>query len=71
MQQPIEMLKTLAAEITENTSLLEFIFRNSPDMGETDNAIACLIRSMLKTSEKAYEYVGQLAPIHHQEEQKL
>lgn len=71
MQQPTEMLETLAAEIAENTSLLEFIFHNSPGMGEIDNAIACLIRSMLKTSEKAYEYVDQLAPIHHQEEQKI
>lgn len=57
----IAMLEDLAAEIHESTSLLELIFKNSPDMGETDNALACLIRSMIKTGEKAYEYVEQLS----------
>lgn len=56
----IEMLEDLAAEIHESTSLLELIFKNSPDMGETDNALACLIRSMIKTGEKAYGYISQI-----------
>lgn len=56
----IEMLEDLAAEIHESTSLLELIFKNSPDMGETDNALACLIRSMIKTREKAYGYISQI-----------
>lgn len=54
------MLEDLAAEIHENTSLLELIFKNSPDMGETDNALSCLLRSMLKTGEKAYGYIEVL-----------
>lgn len=54
------MLEDLAAEIQENTSLLELIFKNSPDMGETDNALSCLLRSMLKTGEKAYGYIEVL-----------
>lgn len=54
------MLEDLAAEIQENTSLLELIFKNSPDMGETDNALSCLLRSMLKTGEKAYGYIEAL-----------
>lgn len=56
----IEMLEDLAAEIHESTSLLGLIFKNSPDMGETDNALACLIRSMIKTGEKAYGYISQI-----------
>lgn len=46
MKTPITMLETIAAELVENTSLLEFIFRNSPDIGEIDNHLCCLIRSM-------------------------
>ncbi len=59
MKTPINMLEIITAELVENTSLLEFIFRNSPDTGETDNHLSCLIRSMQKTSEKAYEYINQ------------
>lgn len=56
----IAMLEDIASEIRESTSLLELIFKNSPDMGETDNALACLIRSMLKTGERAYGYIEVL-----------
>lgn len=56
----IAMLEDLAAEIHESTSLLELIFKNAPDMGETNNALACLIRSMIKTGEKAYGYISQI-----------
>lgn len=59
MNSPINMLETIAAELVENTSLLEFIFRESPDTGETDNHLSCLIRSMQKTCDKAYEYINQ------------
>lgn len=58
MKTPINMLETITAELVENTSLLEFIFRNSPDNGEIDNNLCCLIRSMQKTSDKAYEYIN-------------
>ncbi|WP_163375049.1 hypothetical protein [Enterobacter hormaechei] len=59
MKTPINMLETIAAELVENTSILEFIFQNSPDNGEIDNHLCCLIRSMQKTSDKAYEYINQ------------
>lgn len=61
MKTPINMLEDIAAEITESTSLLEVIFRINELPAEADNALACLIRSMLKTSQTAYEYVEQLS----------
>lgn len=57
MKTPIEMLNDIATEITENTSLLKVIFRISELPPEADNAMACLIRSLIKTSETAYEYI--------------
>lgn len=54
----ISILEDVAAELVENTSLLEFIFRYSPDSGEADNHLSCLIRSMQKTCDKAYEYLN-------------
>lgn len=60
MKTPFEMLNDIAAEITESTSLLEVIFRISELPPEADNAMACLIRSLIKTSETAYEYIEQL-----------
>lgn len=61
MKTPINMLESIAADIVENTSLLEVIYRNNELPPEVDNAIACLIRSMQKTNETAYEYVEQLS----------
>lgn len=61
MKTPINMLESIAADIIENTSLLEVIYRNNELPPEADNAIACLIRSMQKTNETAYEYVEQLS----------
>ncbi|HDT6545820.1 TPA: hypothetical protein QFT03_002804 [Kluyvera ascorbata] len=61
MKTPINMLESIAADIVENTSLLEVIYRNNELPPEVDNAIACLIRSMQKTNETAYEYVDQLS----------
>lgn len=61
MKNPIEMLNDIAAEITENASLLEVIYRINEFSPEADNTIARLIRSMLKTSQTAYEYVEQLS----------
>ncbi|GHS71088.1 hypothetical protein EKTHUN627_18870 [Enterobacter kobei] len=73
MKTPIEMLNDIAAEVTESTSLLEVIFRISELPPEADNALACLIRSMMKTSQTAYEYVEQLSmqASELQREQKL
>ncbi|MDU1195661.1 hypothetical protein [Kluyvera ascorbata] len=61
MKTPINMLESIAADVVESTSLLEVIYRNNELPPEVDNAIACLIRSMQKTNETAYEYVEQLS----------
>lgn len=57
MKTPINMLEIAAANIIENTSLLELIYRNSNEDPETDNATACLIRSMQKTLDDINEYI--------------
>ncbi|EAQ6130887.1 hypothetical protein AXA88_19320 [Salmonella enterica] len=57
MKTPLNILEEVSAEFTESTSLLEMIIRNAPDMGETDNALACLVRSMKKTTEKTQTYI--------------
>lgn len=70
MKTTISMLENLAAGITENTSLLEVIFRISDLPPETDNAIACLIRSIQKTQEEAGEYIALLSNNEVPHEQK-
>lgn len=57
MKTPLNMLEEVSAEFTENTSLLEMIIRDAPDLGETDNALACLVRAMKKTTEKTQAYI--------------
>lgn len=61
MKTPVQMLEDVAAEIIENTSLLELIYKNSNEEHETDCAMACLIRSMQKTLDTANEYIGMLS----------
>lgn len=58
MKPEFEMLEKITVEICENVSLLELIIYNAPDLGVVDNQLACLMRSMQKTSEKAYEYIS-------------
>ncbi|API37768.1 hypothetical protein ABL778_002948 [Escherichia coli] len=60
MITPLNILEEVAAQIKENTSMLEFIFKNSPDSGETDDYLCCLIRSMNKTCEMTCEYIDTL-----------
>lgn len=43
---PSGMLETIAADIAENTVLLELIYKHSNEDHETDCAMACLIRSI-------------------------
>ncbi len=62
MKTPLNMLEEVSAEFTENTSLLEVIYRNYKLPPEADNAIACLIRSMQKTLDGVNEYVTMLPP---------
>lgn len=59
-KSPIKMLEELTAEIIENTSLLEMIYSTSNENPETDCAMACLIRSLYKTKEKAENFVEVL-----------
>ncbi|WP_431623811.1 hypothetical protein [Citrobacter freundii] len=60
MKTSVEILESIAADIVENTSLLEVIYRNYELQPEADNAIACLIRSMQKTLDGVNEYVTML-----------
>lgn len=62
MKTPVEIVESVAADIVENTSLLEVIYRNYELPPEADNAIACLIRSMQKTLDGVNEYVTMLPP---------
>ncbi|SMQ90576.1 Uncharacterised protein [Raoultella ornithinolytica] len=58
---PIEMLETIAADIAENTVLLELIYKHSNEDHETDCAMACLIRSMKKTLDTTNKYIKLLS----------
>lgn len=60
MKTPVEILESVAADIMENTSLLEIIYRINKLPLEADNSIACLIRSMQKTLDGVNEYVTML-----------
>ena len=63
MNTPVQMLETIAADIIENTVLLETIYKNSSEDHETDCAMACLIRSMRKTLDNANEYIKTLSDV--------
>lgn len=52
MKPTIKILEEINAEIIESIALLEFIYGNTNENHQTDCAIACLIRSLYKTSEK-------------------
>ncbi len=56
MKSPLQMMEDISAQLIENTSLLELIYKNSNENPEIDCAMACLIRSLRKTSDKASEY---------------
>ncbi|WP_227668391.1 hypothetical protein, partial [Klebsiella variicola] len=58
---PVQMLEAVAADIAENTALLELIYKNSNEDHETDCAMACLIRSMKKTLDTTNEYIKSLS----------
>lgn len=57
----VGMLETIAADIAENTVLLELIYKHSNENHETDCAMACLIRSMKKTLDTTNEYIKSLS----------
>lgn len=58
---PVGMLEAVAADIAENTVLLEIIYKHSNEDHETDCAMACLIRSMKKTLDTTNEYIKSLS----------
>lgn len=57
---PVEMLKDISGQITDSVSLLEFIYKNTTNGCDTESAMCCLIRSMLKTIDRADEYILML-----------
>lgn len=57
MKTPLDMMEDISAQLIENASLLELIYQNSAEEPETDCALACLIRSLRATSNKATEYI--------------
>lgn len=57
---PIRMIEGVAAEICENISLLETIYSHYELPPEAENAIACLIRSLYQTRDKANRYAEVL-----------
>lgn len=57
---PIRMIESVAAEICESISLLEMIHSNYELPHEAENAIACLIRSLYQTRDKANGYAEVL-----------
>lgn len=59
-KSPLKMIEELTAEIIESTSLLEMIYSNSNENPETDCAIACLLRSLYKTKDKAESFAEDL-----------
>lgn len=61
MNNPIQMLETVSADIIENKVLLEIIYKNSNEDHETDCAMACLIRSMQKTLDTTNEFIKTLS----------
>lgn len=61
MKTPVQMLENIAADIIENTVLLEVIYSTTNENHETDCAMACLIRSMKKTLDTTNEYVSMLS----------
>lgn len=60
-EQAIAMLEIIATDTLKNTSLLEFIYRNSNRNSEIDCAIACLIRSMQKNPDATNEFIRTLS----------
>jgi len=61
MTTPVLMLNDINAQIIENTSLLEMIYKNSNEDPEIDCAIRCLIRSLYKTKDNVNEYIDLLS----------
>ncbi|HIB1507769.1 TPA: helix-turn-helix domain-containing protein [Salmonella enterica subsp. enterica serovar Muenchen] len=61
MKTPVSMIEDIAAQIVEGRVLLENIYRESDENEKTDCSIACLLRSLEKTVDNAYEYVEQFS----------
>ncbi len=55
------MLIDIASEMTDAAITLELIYRNTDNTCETDSGITCVVRSLLRTNDKAQEYIEQLS----------
>ncbi|WP_338506819.1 hypothetical protein VRB95_06280 [Erwinia aphidicola] len=56
-----DMMAEVAAQIMESITLLRLIYREiPPELPETDEAIACLLRSMRTTASVANGYIDVL-----------
>lgn len=63
MKTPLEMLIDIASEMTDAAITLELIYRNTDNTCETDSGITCVVRSLLRTNDKAQEYIEQLSDV--------
>lgn len=61
MKTPLQMLIDIASEMTDAAITLELIYRNTGNTCETDSGITCVVRSLLRTNDKAQEYIEQLS----------
>ncbi|HHE5808364.1 TPA: hypothetical protein ACPE0E_004801 [Klebsiella michiganensis] len=61
MKTPLQMLIDIASEMTDAAITLELIYRNTDNTCETDSGITCVVRSLLRTNDKAQEYIEQLS----------
>lgn len=61
MKTPLQMLIDISSEMTDAAITLELIYRSASNTCETDSGIACAVRSLLRTNDKAQEYIEQLS----------
>lgn len=61
MKTPLQMLIDIASEMTDAAITLELIYRSTDNTSETDSGITCVVRSLLRTNDKAQEYIEQLS----------
>lgn len=60
MKTPVNMLEDIVAQISEGTTLLKMIYKNTnAENEEVDSALACLIRSFDNTRATAYTYIEE------------
>lgn len=71
MKTPLQMLIDIASEMTDAAITLELIYRNTDNTCETDSGITCVVRSLLRTNDKAQEYIEQLSDASAPQQKKV